>query len=159
MEIKYSKGIPIQSGKGKIDIAIQKFNYAPGDTISGNVALTLKRPVKARELSVSLIGGQQITQEQATESRSIIFGDHKSQGTSTNTKSVYEFKQQLDGEKQYSQGQEYYFFEIKIPADILDKGAEMTGTIQFFPVMWYLLSKLDIPGRLDISNKVQVTIG
>ncbi|NWF77067.1 MAG: hypothetical protein HXY36_00450 [Chloroflexi bacterium] len=48
-------------GKGKIDIAIQKFNYAPGDTISGNVALTLKKPVNAREVSISLIGEQLIT--------------------------------------------------------------------------------------------------
>ncbi len=54
--------------KGKIDIAIQKFNYAPGDTISGNVALALNKPVQGRELSVSLIGEQCITQEQVTES-------------------------------------------------------------------------------------------
>jgi hypothetical protein len=153
---QYSKPIPIQSGKGKVDIAIQKFNYASGDTISGNVALTLKKPVKARELSISLIGEQRITQEQATKSRSIL-GYEKSQGTSTNTKSVYEFKQQLDGEKEYSQGGEYHF-EIKIPADTLDKGAQ-TGAIQFSPAMWYLVAKLDIPGGLDIGKKVQVTIG
>jgi hypothetical protein len=43
-------------GKGKINISIQKTYYAPGDLISGNVALTLKKPVKAREVSISLIG-------------------------------------------------------------------------------------------------------
>jgi len=162
MEIKYSKyskSVPIQIAKGKIAISIQRFNYAPGDTISGNVALTLKKPVKAREVSILLVGEQQITQEQYTESRSIIFGHKKSRGTSTNTESVYEFKQQLDGEKEYSQGQEYYLFEIKIPADILDKEVQMTGAIQSFPAMWYLVAKLDIPGGLDISKRVQITIG
>jgi hypothetical protein len=49
-------------GKGKINIAIKKTGYSPGDTISGNVALTLKKPVKAREVSVSLIGEQKTTQ-------------------------------------------------------------------------------------------------
>ena len=36
--------------KGKINIAIQRTGYAPGDTVSGNVALTLKKPVRAREV-------------------------------------------------------------------------------------------------------------
>jgi hypothetical protein len=47
--------------KGKINITIQKTNYAPGDTISGNVALTLKKPVKAKEVSISLIGEEVTT--------------------------------------------------------------------------------------------------
>ena len=45
-------------GKGKIDVTILKTYYAPGDIISGNVALTLKKPVKMREVSISLIGEQ-----------------------------------------------------------------------------------------------------
>ena len=47
--------------KGRIDVAIQKTNYAPGDTISGNVTLTLKKPVEAREVSISLIGTAWVT--------------------------------------------------------------------------------------------------
>ena len=98
-------------GKGKINIAIQKTGYAPGDTISGNVALTLKKPVKAREVSISLIGEQKST---------LLGGKPGSKDMSTNTQRIriYDFKQQLDGEKEYNQGQEYSF-EIKIPADIL----------------------------------------
>ena len=46
--------------KGKIDIAVQKLNYAPGDSISGNVTLALKKPVSAREMNISLIGEQLI---------------------------------------------------------------------------------------------------
>jgi hypothetical protein len=91
---------------------------------------------------------------------------------------IYDFKQQLDGEKEYSQGREYRF-EIKIPADTLSMrpqisevegklgqvlkvaqtAAAMTGTIPFQRIKWYLLAKLDIPGGLDISKKVDITIG
>jgi hypothetical protein len=101
-----------------------------------------------------------------------------STSTTTQTVRIYDFKQQLDGEKQYSQGGEYRF-EIKIPADILamksgmpemegklgqilkvaQTAAAMTGAIPFQRIKWYLLAKLDIPGGLDISKKVDITIG
>jgi hypothetical protein len=97
-------------------------------------------------------------------------------GGSTKIERIYDFKQQLDSEKEYSQGGEYHF-EIKIPADILGMGpqtpegklgqvlkvaqtvATMTGTISRRRLQWYLLAKLDIPGGLDISKKVDITIG
>ena len=158
-------------GKGKINISLQKTGYAPGDTISGNVALTLKKPVKARGVSISLIGEQKNTR---------VGGMTGSQAMSTTTKRIriYDFKQQLDSEKEYNQGQEYRF-EMKIPADILSAkpqmpelggklgqglkiaqaAAAMTGTIPFQQTKWYLLAKLDIPGGLDIKKKADVTIG
>ncbi len=158
-------------GKGKINISIQRTNYAPGDIISGNVALTLKKPVKAGQVSISLIGEQKNTR---------VGGVTGSQGTSTTTNRIriYDFKQELDSEKEYSQGQEYRF-EMKIPADILSTkpqmpelggklgqglkmaqaAAAMTGAIPFQQTKWYLLAKLDIPGGLDIKKKADVTIG
>ncbi|MFH1639712.1 MAG: hypothetical protein ABIB93_05305 [Chloroflexota bacterium] len=158
-------------GKGKINISIQRTNYTPGDTISGNVALTLKKPVKAREVSISLIGEQKNTK---------VGGMTGNQGMSTTTKRIriYDFKQQLDSEKEYSQGHEYHF-EMKIPANILSTrpqmpelegklgqglkiaqaAAAMTGAIPFQQTKWYLLAKLDIPGGLDIQKKADVTIG
>jgi hypothetical protein len=33
------------------------------------------------------------------------------------------------------------------------------GLSRSSPIEWYLLAKLDIPGGLDISKKVDVTIG
>lgn len=147
--------------KGKIDIAIQKYNYAPGDIISGNFTLTLKKPVKARGVSISLIGtGKQPSEETAEETM------HHFQ------EQIYEFKLPLDREKEYS-GRQEYRFEIKIPADILSKQLRSKRTreftltrkgfkeiaIQFQQIRWYLLAKLDIPRGLDISKKVEVTIG
>jgi hypothetical protein len=169
--------------KGKINIAIQKFNYAPADIISGNVALTLKKPVKAREVSISLIGEQLVTNTQGISRKGIMMGDGEmregimrpmmrrrwgSEGITIGARSekstitervrVYNFKQQLDSEKEYSGGQEYYFFEIKIPTDVLSMKPQMTGVIPSSPIKWYLSAKLDIPGGLDISKKVDITI-
>lgn len=164
-------------GKGKIDVAIQKNHYVPGDIISGNVSLTLKKPVKAREVSISLVGEQKTTQTTTG-----VGGPMGSGGidmsTTTKTVRIYDFKQQLDGEKEYSQGGEYRF-EIKIPADTLSMrpqasdvegklgqvlkvaqtAAAMTGAIPFQRIKWYLLAKLDIPGGFDVSKKIDITIG
>jgi hypothetical protein len=163
-------------GKGKINITIQRTNYAPGDTISGNVALTLKKPVQAKELSISLIG-EQITTESGGPP--VGWGGGRVETMSDlkgSTERIYDFKQQLDSEKEYSQGREYHF-EMKIPADILSMrpqmpegkvgqglkvaqtAAEITGAIPTQRIQWYLSAKLDIPGGLDISKKVDVTIG
>jgi hypothetical protein len=157
-------------GKGKINIAIQKSHYAPGDIISGNVSLTLKKPVKARGVSISLIG-EQIT----TRGGGIMSGG---QTSATQRVRVYDFKQQLDSEKEYSQGGEYSF-EIKIPADtvsmrplvpeqegklgqvlkVAQTAATMTGAIPFQRIKWYLLAKLDVPRGMDVSKKADITIG
>lgn len=158
-------------GKGKINIVIPKAHFAPGDTISGNVALTLKKPVKAREVSISLIGEQKTTQRKGMI-------DNQNMSTTTQRMRIYDFKHQLDSEKEYSQGQEYRF-EIKIPADILNTkpqmpelggklgqglkvaqaAAAMTGAIPLQQTKWYLLAKLDIPGGMDIKKKADITIG
>jgi hypothetical protein len=158
-------------GKGKINIAIQQTSFNLGDTISGRVALALKKPVKAREANVSLIGEQKTTQR-----KGMVGGQGMS--TTTQTIRIYDFKLQLDGEKEYNQGQEYRF-EIKIPADILNAkpqmpelggrlgqglkvaqaAAAMTGVIPLQQTRWYLLAKLDIPGGMDIKKKADITIG
>jgi hypothetical protein len=158
-------------GKGKINIAIQKTGYAPGDTISGNVALTLKKPVRAREVSISLIGEQKNTRVGGM----VGSGD---MSTTTQRIRIYDFKLQLDSEREYSQGQEYRF-EIKIPADILSTKPQMpelggklgqglkvaqaaaaiTGAIPLQQTKWYLLAKLDIPGGMDIKKTADITIG
>ncbi|MGB5926440.1 MAG: hypothetical protein WBH01_10230 [Dehalococcoidia bacterium] len=162
-------------GKGKINIAIQKSHYAPGDIISGDVALTLKKPVKAREVSISLIGEHKATQT-TPGIGGPMGGGGMSMSTTTKTVRIYDFKQQLDSEKEYSQGREYHF-EMKIPADtmsmrplmpegklgqvlnVAQTAAAMTGVIPFQRIKWYLLAKLDIPGGFDVSKKVDITIG
>jgi hypothetical protein len=162
-------------GKGKINIALQKTHYAPGDIISGDVALTLKKPVKAREVSISLIGEHKATQT-GLGVGGPMGGGGMSMSTTTKTVRIYDFKQQLDSEKEYSQGREYHF-EMKIPADtmsmkplmpegklgqvlnVAQTAAAMTGAIPFQRIRWYLAAKLDVPGGFDVSKKVDITIG
>jgi sporulation-control protein spo0M len=157
-------------GKGKISISIQKSSYAPGDVISGNVALTQKKPVKAREVSISLIGTAWVTTYSGTRAglpdstmrpgrrmvdmaeRSGFIGVEES--TTKQRARVYEFKQQLDGEREYSEGREYHF-EIGIPGDILSVRSKAQG---IGPIKWCLSAKLDIPHGLDISKKLDITI-
>lgn len=149
-------------GKGKIDIIIPKTNFAPGDKISGNVVLTLKKPVKAREASISLIGEQTTTR-----------GGTTSKEQSKSTQRIYDFKHKLDGEKEYDK-EAKYDFEIKLPADILSRqpqmpqvsgalgqGLKIAQAITGIGVWsnWYLLARLDVPGGIDINKKVQITIG
>jgi len=149
-------------GKGKIDIAISKTNFAPGDKISGNVMLTLKKPVKAREASISLIGEQTTTR-----------GGITSPQQSKSTNRIYDFKHRLDGEKEYS-NEAKYDFEIKLLEDILSRQPQMpqvSGALgQGLKIAqaitgagvwssWYLLARLDVPGGMDINKKVQITVG
>jgi len=157
-------------GKGKIDIVIPKAHFASGDIISGNVRLTLKKPSKARQLCISLIGEYKSTEQ--------IRNADGHMSTSTQTRKVYDFEVQLDTEKEYSGTQEYPF-EIKIPSDIqsvapqmpeiegaVGKGikiaqaaAAMTGKIPLQRVKWYLSARLDIAGGLDVKKRADITIG
>jgi hypothetical protein len=111
-------------GRDKIDIRLERTNYAPGDTVSGNVTLTLKRPVRARELTISLIGEYKVRGTPGhTEPRSNSpYVPHIVHGTSRWTKAgispgpspsqaIYRGKvricgseQQLDGEDEYLPG-------------------------------------------------------
>jgi len=150
-------------GKGKIEVAIPKTHFAPGDTISGKVVLTLKKPVKAKEASISLVGEQAITR-----GGGLAGGERKQE-----TERFYDFKVSLDGEKEYGKRVEYPF-EMKIPADILSArgqlpqpGGKVGQAVKIAQVVagagvstrWYLLAKLDVPRGIDVKKKTDVIIG
>jgi hypothetical protein len=152
-------------GKGKMSILLPKSYYLPEEIISGDVKFELKKPVKAKEVSVSLIGEQKSTRVGSS------FGSGVS--TTTDMVRVYDFTQQLDGEKEYSGNGEYHF-EIKIPADVIpaqpggvlgtglkivETAATIVGAIPHRQLKWYLSAKLDIPGGMDVSKKADITIG
>ena len=152
-------------GRGKIDISIQKTSYAPGDTISGSVNLTLKNQVKAREITISLMGEyktevaykrgiDRVTvrarkwQTSDTIKLTRKAGPTYDVGHKTEHVRFCAFKEQLGGEGEYNQSGRYEF-KIKIPTDTPDSSS----------VMWYLLAKLDIPRGRDVTKKVRVKIG
>jgi len=156
-------------GRGRIDISIPKTGYAAGDTICGTVTLKLNKPTRARKMTLSLIGeyitavtarvigpvpaarpkggllwtrGQML---QSDETRKVAPIHHYKK--SAKTVRLSGFEEQLAGEMEYSQSSEHHF-EIKITTDM------PTSAV----VNWYLVAKLDIPHRRDITKKVPITV-
>jgi hypothetical protein len=159
-------------GRGKIDISIKKTSYAPGDTISGSVDLTLNKAVRAREMTLSLIGEYMTVQTRhlvrvagsgdmraamdwGRMDRRMLMSDAVRKSapksdfrTDTKTVRLCPFEEKLDGEGEYPQSRSYHF-DIKIPREI------PTSPI----VKWHLLANLDIYHGSDLSKKVRLKIG
>ena len=158
-------------GRGKIEVALEKFNYTYGDTVKGTVKLKMKQPTDARELRVFLRG------EQRTSSGggvgipvgpgTLRVGSGSGSRSRSSMQRIFDFKLPLDGEKTYTEGE--YPFEIKIPADLKNRRPEgalgtavdalnfLGGTVR--RINWYLEANLDIPSGFDVSKKVQINIG
>jgi len=143
--------------KGKIDIKLPKFNYSAGETIEGSVVLELKKPISAKELSISIIAEQTVSQ---------ISGRRRS---SRRTR-VFDFKQPLDGEKEYPINQPLsYPFQIKLSDDLLAKqpnpGGGLGTAVKVLQTIsgtssrtdWYLIARLAVSG-FDVAKKVQINI-
>lgn len=155
-------------GKGTIEIQLDKFNFSPGEVIEGTVALKLKEPVKAKELIIRIVGEQTTTQSMGLS----IGTGRRTHGGGTRTTTLFDFKQTLDGEKEYSSGEQplVYPLKIKIPADVLRKQASQEGTLGTVikvaqmvsgtssRTSWYLIASLDVPKSFDVSKKVQINI-
>ncbi len=146
--------------KGKIIINLDKYDFSPGETITGSVVLKLKKPVAATALNVGLVG----TREKTSYSRDSKGGMSKN----TDSDTIYTFKKPIDGEKEYS-GEKTYPFQIVVPKDInkystgnavadtLLKSAQLiSGTT--VRTEWFVTANLEMKG-FDISNKVRVNIG
>ncbi|MDO8428606.1 MAG: hypothetical protein Q7S92_05335 [Candidatus Diapherotrites archaeon] len=146
-------------GDTKIEIQLDKFNFKPGETIEGTVSLKAKKPVKAKGINITFFGEKRVSSMSAGRS-------------SSSVRRVFEFKQPLDGEKEYVSGENplVYPFKIVIPSDLLNTqkapegnmGAVLQG-IQFLtgnagPTNWYLQANLDISMGLDVTKKVQINL-
>jgi hypothetical protein len=158
-------------GKGRVEVFLEKYNYQPGETISGKINLKLKKPIHARGLKVGLIGEQTVT----TRSGGGILAGGTSRETRTEKSQIYHFEIPLDDEKDYHEGE--YAFQIKIPEDpknvalgqvnlpegtvgtVLKTIQAFSGTSQSVSISWHVRAYLDIPRGLDVSKKVSVTIG
>lgn len=160
--------------RGKLEMFLSKYNYMPGDSITGNLNLLMKKkkkPILARGLSVALIGRETVTKTKPD-------GEEKS-----TVNAIFDLKIPLDGEKEYNGGA--YQIDIKIPDSILEgrvarpeqevkegtamKAAKVvrflrTGELSqktrtWSRVDWYVVANLDIPRGLDLEKEQQITIG
>lgn len=148
-------------GADKIKLNLEKHNFKPGETITGNISLNLKKPVKARDITVSLIG--RIKERY-----------RNSQGhTSYRTVDVYNFDIPIRGEGDYQK--ETFNFEIKIPDDIKKQmkinTPDLDGALgklvaisralsktRSYPVQWMVKAQLDIPLKFDVKKSQKIVI-
>lgn len=138
--------------KGKIKIKLNNYNFMGGDTIEGILELTLKKPLQAKELSIQII---------AEESR------YNSNDNSQTWSTVFDFKQPLDGEKEYPAQVVSCPFKIAIPKNN-EPNAELPGgvfgiVLQHLGNMsrrslkWSLTGRLVVSG-FDITKKVSINV-
>ncbi len=146
--------------KGKIEMKLERFSFHPGETIKGEISYKLKKPTKAREITIRLIG-----EERQTNRRVRSEG-----GVQTETRKVkfFDLKIPLDGEKEYSEGQ--YDFKVPIPKGLYDPGKRPEGMIGDIlgaletmsgsrrDLEWTLIANLDIPMGFDLSKKQKIVI-
>ena len=149
-------------GPEKITLMLEKYNYAPGDTIKGNVTLNLKKPTKARKMEVSFLG----TRKEKTR-------NSKGQ-TSYRTTEVFNFTMPLGPEKEYQN--ESFPIEIKIPSDVVQQckapsTPELDGTLgkvvavgsalsgnRYYPVEWMVRAQLDVPMKFDVKKTQKIIL-
>ena len=146
-------------GPEKMILALDQFNFFPGETIKGTVSINLKKPKKARKLQVGLVGERK---ERYRDS-----DGH----THTKTVRLYDFQIPLGHEGEYQKGD--YTFEIKIPENILETGTskrpdgvagaivDVLGAVggnRGGPLQWFVESKLDIPMGFDVDKRQSIAI-
>ncbi|MDI6826057.1 MAG: hypothetical protein QMD36_02580 [Candidatus Aenigmarchaeota archaeon] len=147
-------------GKKEIEIFLEKYNYSPGETIRGRISLKLNKPIHARALKVGLVGEKFVT-ETVRDSGGSMRSRQK-------RKNVYSFEMPLDSEKEYLQGE--YDFEIKIPTNLLQTSLPegiISDVIKTYKILtgsesnvfWYVIAKLDVPMKFDVSERIQINIG
>lgn len=153
----------VSKSKGKIEIQLDKYNFTPGEVITGTLTLNLKKALDANALEAGLIGESDSTNYNVNQGGGVSV-------SSKNEKNIFEFSYPLDGEKIYNPGVMEYKFQIKIPENILSKvstGSQVADnlikTAMFVTgnnrrIKWYVTGRLKI-GGFDIKKKVQVNIG
>jgi hypothetical protein len=145
----------ISKTKGNIKIQLDKTQFSQGEEVKGRISLTLKKPLEAKALKVGIIGIQRQTR-------------YTGRGTSTSTREVYRFYQDVDGQKIYPAGTNEFPFSLRIPADIISQvnnpvGKAILGTVSALTggiggqTKWYISAMLDIKG-FNIKKKVQISI-
>ncbi len=169
--IRAGNGLPI--GRKAIEIKLEKYSYTPGETIKGNVELKLKKPMKARKLTVAL-NGIRIIRSSGIAVVGYPISRSSSRTSNDTILTIYNFEIPLDGDNTYFS--ELYQFEIKIPPDILQSAQQMPQTppgegllvdlVKTAQAMsqansrveWYVEARLDIPLNIDVCSSQKIVI-
>jgi len=155
-------------GVGKIELKVPKNAYAPGETIEGTLLLTVKKPVKARGLFITLFADQEFREQYVSGGKP---------DTRIIRRKIYNFQQQLDTEKEYPVAETTsYPFSVAMPPEA---GAPQTAAVNpmggFLTVslgalqigggsgpiglpQWALEGYLDLPYALDVKATVALGV-
>ena len=147
--------------EGKIEISLNKTNFAFGETAEGNLSLKLKKEKQARQLRVSIVAEKQVSQY-GTSPR----GGMKK---SSNKDILFSTDVILDGEKLYSPPGAEYKFKIQVPQKSAIPAMPEGGlgaalkAVQFLrgqtsQLRWFIIGTLDVPGAIDIRKRVQISV-
>lgn len=143
---------------GKMTIELEKLEFHPGDSVNGTVKLEMKKSMPARALKAKVFGQEIIKKRSGGK-------------TSTEMHTIFDFEKELSGEREYRT--EEFQFQITIPTNVLEKNTPqlegtaatavaaigmLTGSSQSRRIEWRVEAKLDVPGGLDISNKVKINV-
>ncbi|MBW2986728.1 sporulation protein [Candidatus Woesearchaeota archaeon] len=130
-------------GEGSVEIILDKYSFAIGDTINGKVNLKLNQAKKANSLRVEFYG-------------EIL----KRSGKSNHIQRVHHVKAEISGERHYQPG-ESLSFSLKVPSDInypKPQGFIATLLAKPRPQGWYVHASLNSPMQFDINKRVKVMI-
>ncbi|MEK7607059.1 MAG: hypothetical protein AAB444_02595 [Patescibacteria group bacterium] len=152
-------------GAGKINITLEKYNFAPGETVAGKVFVELKKPTIAKRLNLALMGVRETT--------SRVKNSRGASSMATRSDFIHNFEMPLKEEGEYQSGE--YSFEVKIPSDVsVLQAPALDGTIGVIAkaamalatasganarVHWYIEASLEVPKAFDIKKKVDITVG
>ncbi len=146
-------------GEGKIDLVLEKMNFAYGETVKGKLKLDLPKPTKAKELRVELSAIKKVQESIRSSTGKTRYANHD--------KVIYSFKLSLGGDQEYLTKE--YDFELKLPPPPVQSTQPVPGWIGeamnvltafsvASPVRWYVNASLDRPMSFDVSKKVQITV-
>lgn len=155
-------------GPDKITFMLDKYDYKPGERITGKVKLNLKKPITARKLEVSLYGVRVERQSSVAVGPMMVSGGRNRHRSRTRRVKVFDFKLPISGEKEYKD--EEFPFEIKIPDNILLNNPTLEGKLgqaatavrmlsgMSSRIEWYVKAQLDVPKKLDIKKKQTIIL-
>jgi hypothetical protein len=133
----------------KMRIELENPVVTSGDKLKGKVFLTVKKQVKSKGLTLSLVreskGSKTVNGKSQTTTKKQVFGELT-----------------LDAPKEYMPGEFSFNFEMNVP-DFKGQGGSfgsaLIGVVDFFTrASYYLQGRLSIPWSIDRREKVYITI-
>jgi hypothetical protein len=150
-------------GLGSVKLTLPKTKFAPGDTITGTVALLLPEPIDGKRLVVGLRASQ----------RTIEYSKVAGVRTANTTNAtIYRFEHEVLGAQAYSGGE--HAFELPVPPDALDlraspgTGGGKIGDVARAvssvvaptagPIEWRVWAMLEIPWSRNLDHTVDIIV-